>query len=281
MLEKITFKTEIEEIITVEEIVRLFDPIKKKHELELTSLCLFPKFYQIRKEIIDKTIIQRNAELTKLLSEIVNRKQEIKINIWQALSDIVNNQKIINDSQDKDEKLEQMVYEAEQIINVYENSIQTLDRKEKRIMSGKYSRLNAQNIQSKARTLKKHLEELKDNVLKISLKHNNCFKEFEEDLQELILASTRTQFTKKDKKTKNKTFAEQYSDAESITIVDDENQMSYATRPIYKDFYLYEPKEDNLDDELIYQLLSQGKYNIEDGTINKLIMSDDTEYYEI
>ena len=98
MIESITFKTELGEIKTLEEVVILFDSIKSKSEFELISLSLFPKFNQIREEAIQIARNQRNAELSRLLLEIANRKQEIKINMWKALSVIGSNKKIIQNN---------------------------------------------------------------------------------------------------------------------------------------------------------------------------------------
>ena len=141
LIESITFKTELGEIITLEEVVILFDSIKSKSEFELISLSLFPKFNQIREEAIQIARNQRNAELSRLLLEIANRKQEIKINMWKALSVIGTNKKIIQNNPERAEDLEQIMYEEEQIIGIYESSIKILERKEQRIMNGKYTRM--------------------------------------------------------------------------------------------------------------------------------------------
>ena len=95
MLETITFKTELSDLLTLEEVVVLFDTIKKKSEIEMVSLSIFPKFNILRENIIKKATGQRNAELSKLLMEIANRKQEVKINMWKALSAIGANKKKI------------------------------------------------------------------------------------------------------------------------------------------------------------------------------------------
>ena len=75
MLDSITFKTDISEILTLEEVAVLFDSIKKKSEFELISLSIFPKFNQLREGILLKATGQRNAELSKLLIKIAERKQ--------------------------------------------------------------------------------------------------------------------------------------------------------------------------------------------------------------
>ena len=66
-----------------------------------------------------------------------------------------------------------------------------------------------------------------------------------------------------------------YVNTQSLTI-EDEN-MHYERQHTNKEYYLYEPNEASLDDELIFQLLSQGKYNSQDGTINGLSMTIESE----
>lgn len=283
MLEKITFKTELSEIITIEEVTILFDTIRKKYETELISLSLFPRFNQIKKEIIEKTIKQRNAELSKLLMEIASRKQEIKINMWKILSAIGTNKKNIQNNKEKAADLEQIIYEEEQIINVYENSIRTLERKEKKIMNGKYSRVDKVKPLSRKRSLKKLLEELKNRIISISTQHDDCFIDYEKQLEELVDGTIITAQSAFSKYTSSLT-TEQKSNLQSIVIEDDseveDNKISYVHSQQNKDFYLYEPNQEDLDDELIYQLLAQSKYNDKDGTINGLSISHEFVEYE-
>ena len=52
MLDTITFKTELSDLLTLEEVVVLFDTIKKKSEIEKVSLSIFPKFNILRENII-------------------------------------------------------------------------------------------------------------------------------------------------------------------------------------------------------------------------------------
>ena len=125
MLKTITFKTELGELLTLEEVAVLFDSIKSKSQVEMVSLSIFPKFNQLRDNILKKATNQRNAELSQLLMQIANRKQEIKINMWKTLSLIGNNKKVIQNNPERAEELEQIVYEEEQIIKTYENSIKT------------------------------------------------------------------------------------------------------------------------------------------------------------
>ena len=70
---------------------------------------------------------------------------------------------------------------------------------------------------------------------------------------------------------------ENYVNSQSITISDEEENMHYERKHENKEYYLYEPNETSLDDELIYQLLSRGKYNSQEGTVNGIAMSTDTE----
>lgn len=272
MLETITFKTELSDILTLEEVVILFDSIKNKSQMEMVSLSIFPKFNKLREEIIKKTVGQRNAELSQLLMQIASRKQEIKINMWKTLSDINANKKQIESNPEYAEDLEQIIYEEEQIIKTYENSINTLERKEKKIMNGKYSRLDKIKTLGRKKTLKKQLEELKERLSQISNKHDNCFQEHMEELEELIALS----IVKFPKKVEIAT-VENYVNTQSITIDDEEENMHYERTHENKEYYLYEPDEKSLDDELIFQLLSRGKYNSQDGTINKIAMPAETE----
>jgi DNA repair ATPase RecN len=272
VLDTITFKTELGDILTLEEVVILFDSIKNKSHVEMVSLSMFPKFNKLREEIIKKAVGQRNAELSQLLMQIASRKQEIKINMWKTLSDINTNKKQIESNPEYTEDLEQIIYEEEQIIKTYENSINTLERKEKKIMNGKYSRLDKIKSSGRKRTLKKQLEELKERLSQISNRHDNCFLEQMDSLDELISLSV----VKFPKKVEIAT-VENYVNTQSIKIDDEEENMHYERKHENKEYYLYEPSETSLDDELIYQLLAQGKYDNEGGTINGLSLPTEIE----
>lgn len=280
MLDTITFKTELSDLLTLEEVVVLFDTIKKKSEIEMVSLSIFPKFNILRENIIKKATGQRNAELSKLLMEIANRKQEIKINMWKTLSTIGANKKKIEDNPEKAEDLEQIIYEEEQIIGIYENSIKTLERKEQKIMNGKYSRLDKLKSVGKKRTLKKQLQELKEIISNINRLHDNCFEEYLENIDELITQSVISSKTKFPENF-SKVAVNNYASSQSLTIEadthDTEEKMHYERTHELKDYYLYEPNEENPDDELIFQLLAQGKYNAQDGTINGLSLITESE----
>ena len=280
MLDTITFKTELSDLLTLEEVVVLFDTIKKKSEIEMISLSIFPKFNILRENIIKKATGQRNAELSKLLMEIANRKQEIKINMWKTLSAIGANKKKIEDNPEKAEDLEQIIYEEEQIIGIYENSIKTLERKEQKIMNGKYSRLDKLKSVGKKRTLKKQLQELKEIISNINRLHDNCFEEYLENIDELITQSVISAKTKFPENF-SKVAVNNYASSQSLTIEadthDTEEKMHYERTHELKDYYLYEPNEENPDDELIFQLLAQGKYNSQDGTINGLSLITESE----
>ena len=280
MLDTITFKTELSDLLTLEEVVVLFDTIKKKSEIEMVSLSIFPKFNILRENIIKKATGQRNAELSKLLMEIANRKQEIKINMWKTLSAIGANKKKIEDNPEKAEDLEQIIYEEEQIIGIYENSIKTLERKEQKIMNGKYSRLDKLKSVGKKRTLKNQLQELKEIISNINRLHDNCFEEYLENIDELITQSVISSKTKFPENF-SKVAVNNYASSQSFTIEadthDTEEKMHYERTHELKDYYLYEPNEENPDDELIFQLLAQGKYNAPDGTINGLSLITESE----
>lgn len=273
-----TFKTELGDLLTLEEVAILFDSIKSKSECEMVSLSIFPKFNQLRDKIIQKATIQRNAELSQLLMKIADRKQEIKINIWKVLSAIGAHKKKIQKDPAYAEDLEQIIYEEEQIIMTYENSIKMLERKEKKIMNGKYSRVDKITALTKKRTLKKQLMELKARIIEVSKNHDDCFAEYLFQLDDLVESATISQFPKN----LRKMTTESYSTSQVITIDNtlDDNQdqtMHYQRKHELKDYYLYEPNEQNMDDELIYQLLAQGKYDAHGGTINGLLLSSEIE----
>lgn len=274
MIESITFKTELGEIITLEEVAVLFDSIKCKSEFELISLSLFPKFNEIREEVLQKATIQRNAELSRLLLEIANRKQEIKINMWKALSVIGANKKIIQSNPERADDLEQIMYEEEQIIGIYESSIKTLERKEQKIMNGKYTRVQGIKASGRKRVLKKQLIELKEKLYQISEKHNDCFKDTLIKIEELLEESIISEKTKFPKNI-SRIATEGYTDKTSIIIndVDDNEENNTQT----KDFYIYEPNQDDPDDDLIYQLLKQAHYGNQNGTINGLKLNTEVE----
>lgn len=278
MINSITFKTDLGEILTLEEVAVLFDSIKSKSRVEMISLSIFPKFNQIREKILQKAVGQRNAELSQLLMQIANRKQEIKINMWKTLSEIGINQKKIQDNPDRAEDLEQIIYEEEQIIRTYENSIKTLERKEKKIMNGKYSRVDKIKTVGRKKALKKQLIDLTEKLSQISAKHDDCFINYLGELQDLVESSVFSKFPKN----LTKMAIENCTTTQSITIDDTESDMQeermcYKRRQEQKDYYYYEPDEANLDDELIYQLLAQGKYDSQGGTINGLSMSTEVE----
>ena len=268
MLEKINFKTELDEIITAEEIAILFDSVKRKSETELIALSIFPKFNQLKKEIIAKTKEQRNAELSKLLSEIINRKKEIIIKIEEDCKPISDGNTPEKKIQNKEE-IEQIIYEKEQIKKTYKNIIKSLEIKEKKIMSGKYIRITQNKSIIKNRSLKKQLTELKEKLIEISLKHDNCFIDYYNKLEEIIEESILTDKTKFSKM-QNIIIPDKYFNIQTLIIKTEEKQN--------KDFYLYEPNENNSDDSLIYQLLTEGIHE-EMGTINELLIP--LEYDEL
>lgn len=289
MLESITFKTELGEILTVEEVTMLFDNISNRYATALVSLSMFPRFNELRKKIVEKAMNQRNAELSKLLSEIAARKREAKINIWNVLGAMGINKKNLQAKMGDKLDLEQIIYEEEQIINAYENSIRSLEMKEKKIMNGKYPRIEKIISTAEIKTLKKQLENLKTRILEISKKHDDCFAEYEDELSSLLETSIITKSTFP--KAKSNLIKESYTISsakkdETVTVnnIDytfdsDDKQMHYTRNQVSKDYYQYEPDAEDTDDELIYQLLSQGDYDKEDGTINGLLISiEDPEY---
>lgn len=283
MLEKITFKTELNEIITPEEVSILFDNISIKYAPSLVSISLYPFFIELKNEIIEKAKKQRNKELSKLLTEIANRKQVIKINMWSTLNEINLTKKELKNS----EELEQITYEEEQIINAYEESIKALTDKEKKVMSGIYPRINKITSLPKTKSLKKQLELLKEELLSISKQHDDCFIELEEKLEDLIKLSIIT--SKHIVPVKNMISEEFNVDTniekgkifENIEyIYSSDLEDDYSEDSIYKkDIYIYEPNKTDFEDDLIYQLLNNEKY--EDGTINALLITTEYDYDEI
>ena len=274
MLNTITFKTELSDILTLEEVVVLLDSVKSKSELEMISLSILPKFNQFRGNIINSTMSQRNAELSQLLMKIAERKQEIKINMWKVLSEIGANKKKIQNDASRAEDLEQIIYEEEQIIGTYEQSIKTLERKEQKIMNGKYSRVDKIKGSIKKKTLRKQLQDLYEKLSVISVKHNDCFSEELTELTDIIDNSTISSFPKN----LNKMAVDSSKTLQSIEIeedddIDEENYDQTSS----KDYYQYEPDEKSLDDDLIYQLLTQGQHEGENGSINGVGLSTEAE----
>lgn len=277
MLESITFKTELSDILTVEEVTMLFDNVSSKYSTALVSLSLYPLFNKLRTAIINKTAERRNLELSKLLEEINIRKREAKINIWQVLGAMGQNKKRLQEKLGDKLDLEQILYEEEQIINAYENSVRSLEIKEKKIMSGMYSRIDRIISTVDIHSLNKQIANLKNTIMELSEKHDDCFMEFEKDLTDLVAGTiiTAKSFPKK----KSKITKNDKNDDNSDNDEDDDGQMHYTRKSVSKEYYQYEPIVADDDDELIFQLLSQGSYGNEDGTINGLMISvEEPEY---
>ena len=273
MLESITFKTELSDIITLEDISVLFDTITNKYSLMIVSLNLYPELNKLKKDIINSAAKQRNAELSKLLTEISLRKREAKISIWEVIGAMGINKKNLQSKKNIDKKeLEQAIYEEEQIINAYENSIKSLELKEVKIMSGKYPKHIRKTTIAEMKTLRKSLQNLYDSIMEISAAHDNCFAEYEERILKLIDKTiiTNKVFPKKaDKRITTKYIFDNENGKEGIyveTVEKNDNGVRYT-----KDYYQYEPISEDAEDELIYQLLSQGNYDDIDGTINGLL----------
>ena len=275
MLENITFKTELSEILTVEEVTMLFDNVSTKYTTTLVALSLFPLFNKLRTGIINKTAERRNQELSKLLSEISLRKREAKVNIWQVLGTMGQNKKRLQEKLGNKLDLEQLLYEEEQIINAYENSVKSLEIKEKKIMSGLYSRIDRVISTVDIHSLNKQTSNLKQKIMELSEKHDNCFKEYEDDLTQLVANTiiTDKSFPKKkfliSSDSNNKGNKNTKDDLEEV----DDGQMHYTRTSISKEYYQYEPIDADDDDELFFQLFSQGSYGNKDGTINELLIA--------
>ena len=275
MLENITFKTELSEILTVEEVTMLFDNVSTKYTTTLVALSLFPLFNKLRTGIINKTAERRNQELSKLLSEISQRKREAKVNIWQVLGTMGQNKKRLQEKLGNKLDLEQLLYEEEQIINAYENSVKSLEIKEKKIMSGLYSRIDRVISTVDIHSLNKQISNLKQKIMELSEKHDDCFKEYEDDLTQLVANTiiTDKSFPKKkfliSSDSNNKENENTKDDLEEV----DDGQMHYTRTSISKEYYQYEPIDADDDDELFFQLFSQGSYGNKDGTINELLIA--------
>lgn len=282
MLESITFKTELSDILTVEEVTMLFDNVSSKYSMALVSLSLYPLFNKLRTAIINKTAERRNLELSKLLEEINIRKREAKINIWQVLGAMGQNKKKLQEKLGDKLDLEQILYEEEQIINAYENSVRSLEVKEQKIMSGMYSRIDRIISTVDIHSLNKQIANLKNKIMELSEKHDNCFAEYEKDLTDLVAGTiiTADSFPKKKSKIAKKNKKNDHSDDNSDdSDEDDDGQMHYTRQSISKEYYQYEPIVADDDDELIFQLLSQGSYENEDGTINGLLIATEEPEY--
>lgn len=282
MLENITFKTELSDIITLEDISVLFDTITNKYSLMIVSLNLYPELNKLKKDILNSAAKQRNAELSKLLTEISLRKREAKISIWEVIGAMGINKKNLQLKKNIDKKeLEQAIFEEEQIINAYENSIKSLELKEVKIMSGKYPRHIRKNTIDEMKTLRKSLQNLHASVMEISAAHDNCFAEYEERLLKLIdktIITNKAFPNKEDKFVTTKYIFDNENGREGICVETVEYQNNKGIR-YTKDYYQYEPITEDAEDELIYQLLSQSNYDDVDGTINGLLIAiEEPEY---
>lgn len=171
--------------------------------------------------------------------------------------------------------LEQLLYEEEQIINAYENSVKSLEIKEKKIMSGLYSRIDRVISTVDIHSLNKQISNLKQKIMELSEKHDDCFKEYEDDLTQLVANTiiTDKSFPKKkfliSSDSNNKGNKNTKDDLEEV----DDGQMHYTRTSISKEYYQYEPIDADDDDELFFQLFSRGSYGNKDGTINELLIA--------
>ena len=111
--------------------------------------------------------------------------------------------------------------------------------------------------------------------MELSEKHDNCFKEYEDDLTQLVANTiiTDKSFPKKkfliSSDSNNKGNKNTKDDLEEV----DDGQMHYTRTSISKEYYQYEPIDADDDDELFFQLFSQGSYGNKDGTINELLIA--------
>lgn len=277
----ISYKTELNEIITLEEVSMLFDNISKKYTLSLVALSLYPDFFQLKHDILSAATKQRNHEISYLLNEITDRKQEIKSEMWEHLNKLGKIKKDVEKNEISQEDIEQLIFEEEQIIDAYEEIICSLEIKEKKIMSGKYPRINKILSISNQKSLKRQFEDLMNNLLTISEKHNDCFERFQPQIRQLIEKSILTANHIVNKiKTKKSLKIDIPSKVanifETIDNMEDEN-IYYELSDIVKDFYLYEPNKENLEDELIYQLMNNIDYEDEDGSVNAIVITTDID----
>ena len=179
MLENITYKTDVEDLLTVEEVLVLFDTIEKKYSLILVSLSLYPIFNGIRNSVLISLNNQRNRELSRLLNCISTKKQEIEI----LLLNLKNNYNLVPTNNYLD--YEQEDYEKKHIINAYEDNLNALTSKEGKIVSGVYSRLKGIKPIPETWSLRQGLEYLKLKLNIISNAHNHCFQDQVLDLWNL------------------------------------------------------------------------------------------------
>lgn len=257
MEQKITYKTELEDIIMPESISALFNAIKKKYDLTLVAMSVYPHFKKLHDDLINKAVEQRNKELSQLLAAIADRKQELKINIWKVLGEIGSKKGALLGEKNMKDELEQIGYEERQFINIYEVGINQLDIKEKKILTGNYQRVGQIPFMLDRKVFCRQIEELHKIITKISEKHNNCFEKYDKDFTELIELS--------ENKPSNFKIAQENAPAS-------ENQIDPETNSSEQS---YEEELENTaaEDELIYKLLTQSNYEENDGTINGLIIS--------
>lgn len=284
MLKNITYKTELEDIIMPEEIYALFNAVEKKYDLTLVALSVYPLFNKLRDALVDKAVEQRNRELSTLLNEIANRRQELKINIWKVLGEIGSRKGSVLGTKNMQEELDQIMYEEKQFINVYEMGVKHLDIKEKKIMSGRYQRVGNIPFMIDRKVLSRQLEELERIINRISEKHSDCFKEFADAFKEIIEKSEN--HPNNYKREKQSIEPEKFSIEEAIEEVENGEYYNENEKPHHeqnedsKDYYQYEPDYEDAEDELIYKLLAQASYDENDGTVNGLIITAefDDEY---
>lgn len=283
MLKNITYKTELEDIIMPEEIYALFNAVEKKYDLTIVALSVYPLFNKLRDSLVDKAVDQRNKELSTLLNEIANRRQELKINIWKVLGEIGGRKGAVLGTKNMQEELEQIMYEEKQFINVYEMGVRYLDIKETKIMSGKYQRVGKIPFMIDRKVLSRQLEELEKLINRISEKHNDCFAEFADDFKELIEKTENhpNNYKKATSSKENAKFSleEAIEEAENNPEIEEKEYYNLDEEKEIDDNqqYEFEPDYDEPEDELIYKLLAQANYDENDGTVNGLIITAEFE----
>lgn len=133
MIDKITYKTKIEELLDLNQIIEIISKFTKNFETNYTENN--PNNQHVKREIIviNNRIVeiakeQRRKELEKLLEKTSERLSIIDEQLYNINSEIMytKNQQNITDKEQKE-------YELEQILNVVLSSKAKLETKRKKI----------------------------------------------------------------------------------------------------------------------------------------------------
>lgn len=271
MINSISFTTNIEEILSVQELADIFNSITSINATNPTFFPLLQRLEVIKGKSLERATMQRNFELSKLKSAIIARKMQIQLEILRNKNEL---KKLREPSQNKE--VNQGIYELEQITNVLEDTINSLvqkDAKVEKCMKNQEKEVPKHTINHKS-NLKEQYEELLSAINYISKKHDGFLKSLEGEFKNLLAlindASNEITSYNSNKLPLQNIVIDITND--TPTIFNNKNMN------IKREYYLYEPDLNNLDDKLIYMLLEQNDYNGVIGKINDLeIFNDEGE----